>query len=89
MFLGNLKEQTDEQLQEKINTIDNRMRYMQHFGSHSNKMYEQCLFWMQEIETELFERRESEITDEWKPGTVAIIGENSLEAEELNKKEPK
>lgn len=89
MFL-NLKELTEDQLNEKLSELYARMSYMNRFGSsHSGLMYEQCLNWIEQINIELQEREMKEISKSWSPGTVDIIGEESDEVRLLRKQQEK
>ena len=66
-----------EELNEKLNTLNGRMRHLEIAGSHGSNAYAQCLVWMQQINYELEERNYMSLIEDdpdWKPGLVADIG---------------
>ncbi len=74
-----------EELNEKLNTLNGRMRHLEIAGSHGSNAYAQCLVWMQQINYELEERNYMSLIEEdpnWQPGLVAEIGMAHLEEED-------
>ena len=66
-----------EELNEKLNTLNGRMRHLEIAGSHGSNAYAQCLIWMQQINYELEERNYMSLIEDdpdWTPGLVADIG---------------
>lgn len=73
------------ELNEKITTLTTRMRHLEMAGSHGSNAYQQCIYWMQQINYELEERafmEEIEGDPAWTPGVVATIGEDHLRSED-------
>lgn len=84
-MLLNLDKLDVETLNEKLNTLTNRMRHLEIAGSHGSNAYAQCLVWMQQINYELEERHYMSLIEEdpdWQPGLVAELGMAHLEEED-------
>ena len=83
-----------EELNEKLNTLNGRMKHLEMAGSHGSNAYAQCLNWMQQINYELEERHYMmaiEDDPDWKPGLVADIGHvpHGVIGEEIPEKDEK
>ncbi len=81
-----------DELNEKLNTLNGRMRHLEIAGSHGSNAYAQCLVWMQQINYELEERNYMSLIEDdpdWTPGLVSDNGHVSrpIIGEDLEKDE--
>ena len=71
----NLSDLNDNELMERLTTVQEKMRYMRRSAASANytSVLQQCELWCMEIELELQERHAD--SDLGEPGVVATIGE--------------